>query len=169
MRVRSLRLRLIWCLVREPTSLCFSSVQPLSRVWLCDPTDSSTPGFPELATNCPPVHHQLLSTTNCQSLLKLTSIESVMPSNHLIPCHPLLLLPSTIFLCPIFLPLILFMGFSRQEYWSGLPFSSPVGHVLSELFTMTCPPRVASHRMARSSIGSDKAVIHVISLASPCA
>ena len=36
-----------------------------------------------------------LSITNCQSLLKLMSIESVMPSNHLILCHPLLLLPST--------------------------------------------------------------------------
>ena len=36
----------------------------------------------------------LLKTTNSQSLLKLMSIESVMPSNHLILCHPLLLLPS---------------------------------------------------------------------------
>ena len=35
-----------------------------------------------------------LSITNSQSLLKLTSIESVMPSNHLILCRPLLLLPS---------------------------------------------------------------------------
>ena len=35
-----------------------------------------------------PVHHQLLS------VLKLMSIESVVPSNHLILCHPLLLLPS---------------------------------------------------------------------------
>ena len=35
-----------------------------------------------------------LSITNSQSLPKLTSIESVMPSNHLILCHPLLLLPS---------------------------------------------------------------------------
>ena len=35
-----------------------------------------------------------LSITNSQSLLKLMSIESVMPSNHLILCHPLLLLPS---------------------------------------------------------------------------
>ena len=33
---------------------------------------------------------------------------------------------------------ILFMGFSRQEYWSGLPFPSPVDHILSELSTMTC-------------------------------
>ena len=39
-----------------------------------------------------------LSITNSQSLLKLTSIESVMPSNHLILCRPLLLLPS-IFPC----------------------------------------------------------------------
>ena len=35
---------------------------------------------------------------------------------------------------------ILFMGFSRQEYWSGLPFPSPVDHILSDLSTMTCPP-----------------------------
>ena len=41
--------------------------------------DCSTPGFP---------------ITNSQSLLKLMSIESVMPSNHLILCHPLLLPPS---------------------------------------------------------------------------
>ena len=35
-----------------------------------------------------------LSITNSQSLLKLVSIKSMMPSNHLILCHPLLLLPS---------------------------------------------------------------------------
>ena len=39
-------------------------------------------------------HQVLLSITNSQSLLKLISIESVMPSNHHILCHPLLLLPS---------------------------------------------------------------------------
>ena len=32
---------------------------------------------------------------------------------------------------------ILFMGVSRQEYWSGLPFPSPMDHILSELSTMT--------------------------------
>ena len=36
--------------------------------------------------------------------------------------------------------LILFMGFSRQECWSGLPFPSPVDHVLPELSAMTRPP-----------------------------
>ena len=40
------------------------------------------------------VEHNSLSITNSQSLLKHMSIESVMPSNHLILCHPLLLLPS---------------------------------------------------------------------------
>ena len=39
-------------------------------------------------------HQVSLSFTVSQSLLKLMSIESVMPSNHLILCHPLLLLPS---------------------------------------------------------------------------
>ena len=39
-------------------------------------------------------HQASLSITNSQSLLKVMSIESVMPSNHLILCHPLLLLPS---------------------------------------------------------------------------
>ena len=39
-------------------------------------------------------HQASLSTTNSRSLLKLMSIESVMPSIHLILCHPLLLLPS---------------------------------------------------------------------------
>ena len=39
-------------------------------------------------------HQASLSITNSQSLFKLISIESVMPSNHLIPCHPLLLPPS---------------------------------------------------------------------------
>ena len=43
-------------------------------------------------------HQASLSITNSRSLLKLMSTESVMPSNHLILCHPLLLLPS-IFPC----------------------------------------------------------------------
>ena len=61
---------------------------------------------------------------------------------------------------------ILFMGFSRQEYWSGLPFPSPVDHVLSELSAMICPSWVALHSMAHSFIELDKAVVHVISLVS---
>ena len=60
---------------------------------------------------------------------------------------------------------ILFMGFPRQECWSGLPFPSPVDHILSELFTMTRPSWVALHGM-HSFIELDKAVVHVIRLVS---
>ena len=59
----------------------FSSVQSLSRVRL-------------FATPWTATCQASLSITNSQSLLKLMSIESVMPSNHLILCHPLLLLSS---------------------------------------------------------------------------
>ena len=59
---------------------------------------------------------------------------------------------------------ILFMGFSRQEYRSGLPFPSPADHVLSEISTMTRLSWVALHGMVHSFTGLDKAVIHVISL-----
>ena len=59
---------------------CFSSVQSLSHV-------------PLFATPWTAAHQASLSITNSQSLFKLMSIELVMPSNHLILCHPLLLLP----------------------------------------------------------------------------
>ena len=61
--------------------LQFSSVQLLSQVWLFE-----TPWFA--------AHQASLSFTNSWSLFKLISIESVMPSNHLFLCCPLLLLPS---------------------------------------------------------------------------
>ena len=61
---------------------------------------------------------------------------------------------------------ILFMGFSRQECWSGLPLPSPVDHILSEFSAMTHPSWVALHSMAHTFIELDKAVIHVISLVS---
>ena len=50
--------------------------------------------MPDSATPWTATHQASLLITNSQSLLKLMSIESVMPSNHLILCHPLLLLPS---------------------------------------------------------------------------
>jgi len=53
---------------------------------------------------------------------------------------------------------ILFMGFSRQEYWSGLPFPSPVDHTLSDLSTMTRLSWVAPQAWL-SFIELDKAVI----------
>ena len=50
------------------------------------------------------------------------------------------------------------MGSSRQEYWSGLPFPSPVNHILSDLSTMTRPSWVALQTWL-SFIQLDKAVV----------
>ena len=58
-----------------------SSVQLLICVWLFE-------------TPWTAARQASLSITNSQSLFKLMSIMSMMPSNHLIPCHPYLLLPS---------------------------------------------------------------------------
>ena len=61
---------------------------------------------------------------------------------------------------------ILFMGFSRQECWSGLSLPSPVDHILPELSIRTCPSWVDLHSMAHSFIELDKAVVRVIRLVS---
>ena len=60
----------------------------------------------------------------------------------------------------LFCLFILFMGFSRQEYWNGLPFPSPVDHILSDLSTMTCPSWVAPQPWL-SFIELDRAVVLV--------
>ena len=83
-------------------SVQFSSVAQ-SCLILCNPMDCSTPGIPVI--------------TNFRSLLKLMSIELVMPSNHLILCRPLLLPPS------IFPSIRVFSNESvlcikRPKYWS---------------------------------------------------
>ena len=61
---------------------------------------------------------------------------------------------------------ILFMVFSRQEYWSGLLVPSPVDHIFSELSSMTRLSWVALHSMAQSFIELDKTVVHIIRLVS---
>ena len=82
----------------------FSSVQPLSHVRL-------------FATPWTATRQASLSITNSQSVPKPMSIESMMPSNHLILCRPLLLLPS------IFPSIRVFSSESAlrvrwPEYWS---------------------------------------------------
>ena len=75
-----------WSHLHQPSHPCFetsSSVQSLSHVCI-------------FATPWTAAHQASLSITNSQSLFKLMSIESVMPSNHLILCY-LLLLPPSIF------------------------------------------------------------------------
>ena len=65
---------------KDLTSLVQLNSVTQSCLTFCSPMNHSTPGLP--------VHHQLLDS------LRLTSIESVMPSTHLILCCPLLLLPT---------------------------------------------------------------------------
>ena len=82
----------------------FSSVQLLSCVWL-------------FMTPWTAARHACLSITDSWSLLKLMSLESVMPSNHLILCHPLL------FLCSIFPSIRIFssesiLSIRWPKYWS---------------------------------------------------
>ena len=81
---RNITFWLYWCLsyhaLRNSLTLKFSSVQ-FSRVWL-------------FVTPWTAAHQASLSITNSRSSPKPMSIESVMPSNHLILCHPLLLQPS---------------------------------------------------------------------------
>ena len=63
-----------------------------------------------------------------------------------------------LFQYPIILPFILFTVFSRQEYWSGLPFPSPVDHIVSDLSTI--PARLGwPHTAWLSFIELDKAVV----------
>ena len=88
----------------------FSSVQSLSHVWL-------------FATPCTAARQASLSITNSQSLLKLMPIESVMPSNHLILCRPLLLLPSIFPSIRVFLN-ELAVCIIRPKYWVSV--STPV-------------------------------------------
>ena len=86
-----------------PSKNCqFSSVQSFSRVWLCGPVDCSQAS---------------LSITNSRSLLKLMSIESAMPSNHLILYHPLLLLPSILPSIRVFSNMSI-LRIRWPKYWS---------------------------------------------------
>ena len=104
----SLQITGAWTLgVVAVVSVQFSPVQSLSRVWLF-----ATPWIAALQAS--------LSITNSQSLLKLMSIELVMPSNHLILCYFLLLLPS--------IPIMVFSNESTlhirwPKYWSCFSIS----------------------------------------------
>ena len=98
----------------------FSSVQSLSHVQLC-----ATPWTAALQAS--------LSIANIRSLLKLISMESVMPSNHIILCHPLLLLSS------IFLSIRAFLNESAlcmrwPKYWS-FSFNISLSNEYSVLFS----------------------------------
>ena len=72
-------------------------------------------------------HQAPLSFTVSWSLLRFMSIESVMPSNHLILCCPLLLLPS------------IFSTFRVHMFFSGTDFLSSISDSLPKVFILTLP------------------------------
>ena len=144
---------------------------------ICCLTTSNLPWFMDLTFRVPKQYCSLLHWTLLP--LPVTSTMGIVftlaPSLHSFWSYFSTLLRSilgtywpgsTSFSIVSFFLFILFMGFSRQKYWSGLPFPSSVDHVLSELFTVTRPSWVALHSMAHGFIELAKAVIHVMSLVS---
>ena len=99
-----------------------------------------------------------LSITNSQSSLRLTSIESVMPSSHLILCHPLLLLPS------IFPSIRVFSNESSlcirwPKYWSfSFNISSSNEHPGLISFRMDCSPWISLQSKGLSRVFSNTTV-----------
>ena len=102
---------------------------------LCDPTDCSTPGLP--------VHHTWSS-------LKLISIESVIPSYHLIFCHPLLLPPSIFPSIRVF-PNESVLRMTWPKYWSFSFSISPFNDYSGLIsFKMDCLDLLAVQRTLKS-------------------
>ena len=104
----------------------FSSFQSLSCPTLCDPMDG--------------MRQASLSITNSRNLLKLMSIELEMPSDHLVLCRPLLLLP------PIFSSIRVFYGESVlrirwSKYWSFSFSISPSNEHSGQYFWIFTPCR----------------------------
>ena len=110
--------------VTKRNRVLFSSVQSLSRVQL-------------FATPWTAAHQASLSITNSRSLLKPMSVELVMPSNHLILCHPLL--PPSIFPSISIFSNESVLRIRWPKYWS-FSFSISPSNEYSELisFRMDC-------------------------------
>ena len=129
------RLRDLYLSMRHshcPCSHCFQASQQsrkhnvcvFSRVWL-------------FVTPWPAGRQASVSITNSRGLLKLMSIESVMPSNHLIFCHPLLLLPSIfpiIFYYRCWGRYYIIIRFQHLIYYRSLCNSNHFTAVLSHVF-----------------------------------
>ena len=124
-------------------------------------TTSNLPRFMDLTFQIPmqycSLQHQALlpspltSTTVhwfCFGSASSFFLESILHSSPIAYWAPTDLGSSSFSVIPFCL-FILFMGFSRQEYWSGLRFPS-ADHVWSELSTVTCPSWVALHDLAHS-------------------
>ena len=124
-------------------SLKFNSDQSLSHAWL-------------FTTPWNAARQSSLSITNFQSMVKLMSFESVMPSNHLILCHSLLLLPS------IFPSIRVFASESVlhirwPEYWS-FSFSISSSKEYSDLFLLGLTYLISLQSKGHSKIFSNTTV-----------
>ena len=133
-----------WQSLGPSTSLFVAVVQSLRRVWL-------------FATPRTAARRASLSVTNSWSLLKVKSIELVMPSNHLILCHPFLL-PST------FPNIRVFSNGSSHQVAKALELQQAAnGHyfilfILTHSYRSWTPPergvRLAPQRRVRHLVGS---------------
>ena len=131
----------------------FSSVQSLSRVRF-------------FVTPWTAARQASLSITNSRSLLRLMSIELVMPSNHLIFCHPLLLLP------PIFPSIRVFSNESVlcirwPKYWSFSFNISPSNEhpgliSFRGLVGSPCSPRDSQESSPTPQFKSSNSLVHSI-------
>ena len=93
-----------------------------SWTWLATENNSSVQSLSHVRLFVTPrtaAHQASLSITSFQSLLKLMSIESVMPSNHLFLCHPLLLLPSIFPSIRVFSNESVLLCIKWTKYWSS--------------------------------------------------
>ena len=129
-------------------------------------TTSSLPCFKDLTFHVPILPSPVTSTTwHCFHFGSISSyfLELFLHSSLASYWEPADL-GSSSFSVLSFCLFILFMGFSSQEYWSGLPFCFVVDHILLELFTMTHLSWVALHSMAHRFLELYKVVIHVISV-----
>ena len=116
---------------------CYAVFFFLQHWTLLSPPDTSTEQLFPLCPNCFILTGAI---SNCSLLFPSSILNTFQPRELIIWCH--------IF----FLPFMLSIGFSRQDYYSRLPFPSPVDYFLSELFTMTWLSWVTMHGMAHSLI-----------------
>ena len=121
------------------------SLQLLSHVWL-------------FATPWTPACQASLSFTNSQSLLKLMSIKSVMPSNHLILCRPLLLLPSIFTSIRVFSNEFI-LRIRWPKYWSFSFSISPSNEYSRLISSNLWPPLYMKYNQMKIIMGVTRTCI----------
>ena len=141
--------------IYQPSVLLFSSVsvaQSCSTLWPHEPQHAKPPSpspTPKVYPNSCPLSRWCHPTIS-SSVVPFYSCPQYFPASGSFQMSqwPPIDLGSSSFSILSFCLFILFMGFSKQEYWSGLLFLSPVDHILSDLSTMTHPSWVVPHGMA---------------------